>query len=192
MTPPLPSRPRQRGPESELALTQDKVVEVALSLLRRGGLEQVSMRKIAARLGVRAQSIYWHVESKEALCLLMGRSIFQSCLDAMPRCTDWRQWLREYGLSLWRSQCITPDIRQLILAGRVDKRARDGLHAVILDALVPLGLAVETAQSAQQSVQALVTGWTTIRAKPGADPAEESFRESLDVLIDGWGSRVGR
>jgi len=190
VTPTAASRTRQPRPTSELALTQDKVVEVALSLLRRGGLEHVSMRKIAARLGVRAQSIYWHVDSKEALCRLMGRAIFQSCLDAMPPCTDWRQWLREYGLSLWRTQCVTPDIRQLILAGPVEKRARDGLHAVILGALVPLGLPIETAQSAQQSVQALVTGWTTIRAKPGADPGEESFRESLDVLIEGWGSRV--
>ena len=55
----------------------------------------------------------------------------------------------------------------------------------ILGRLVPLGLPPHVAQSAQQSVQALVTGWTTLRSKPGADPAEEPFRESLDVLISG-------
>jgi TetR/AcrR family tetracycline transcriptional repressor len=171
-------------------LTSDQVLQVALSLLRKGGLDAVSMRKIAARLGVRAPSLYWHVESKEALHRLMSRTIFLGCLDAIPPCNTWQQWLREYGLSLWRAQCATPDIRQLIVSTPLERNERDTARARILSQLTPLGLPPEIGDVAQQSVQALVTGWTTLRAKPGVDSVEDVFRESLDALIAGWETRA--
>jgi TetR/AcrR family transcriptional regulator, tetracycline repressor protein len=186
-------RPTAAGKTStELGLTQEQVVDVALSMLRKGGLQAVSMRKIAARLGVRAPSLYWYVESKEALHRLMSQTIFRSCLDAIPPCADWRQWLREYGLSLWRAQCAIPDIRQLIIASPFNKKTSEAIRTFILEKMAPLSLDPDIAYNAQHSVQALVTGWTTLRAKPGADLGEELFRESLDVLIAGWESRVAR
>jgi AcrR family transcriptional regulator len=48
-------------------LTRQRVLEAALQLIERDGLEGFSMRKLGAILGVEAMSLYNHVESKRAL-----------------------------------------------------------------------------------------------------------------------------
>src|SRR5215467_6036465 len=48
-------------------LTRQKVAEAALLLIDQEGLENFSMRKLGAMLGVEAMSLYNHVESKRAL-----------------------------------------------------------------------------------------------------------------------------
>jgi TetR/AcrR family tetracycline transcriptional repressor len=175
-----------------LVLTREQIVEEALALLREGGLAEVSLRKIAARLGVKAPSLYWHVESKEALHTLMSQAIFRSCLDAVPACTDWREWLRAFGIAIWRAQRAIPDIQQLILGGRLDESARQRVCDEIVGHLARGGLDRAIAAKAQRSVQALATGWVTLkdRGEPIDQSPEETFRQSLNVLIDGWAQRA--
>jgi AcrR family transcriptional regulator len=48
-------------------LTRDAVVDVALRMVEEDGVDQLSMRKLAAELGVAVTSIYWHVGNREAL-----------------------------------------------------------------------------------------------------------------------------
>ncbi len=48
-------------------LTRQRILEAALHLIDREGLEGFSMRKLGAILGVEAMSLYNHVESKRAL-----------------------------------------------------------------------------------------------------------------------------
>ena len=172
-------------------MTREQIVAEALVLLRQEGLAAVSLRKIAARLAVKAPSLYWHVDSKEALYGLMSQAIFRRCLEAIPACEDWREWLREFGLSLWRTQLATPDIRKLIVIAPVDAELRRLNRVTIVDALAGLGLDASLATPAQQSIQALVTGWTTLSVRTGKQESELRFLESLDVLIDGWRARAG-
>src|SRR5215470_12470711 len=99
------ARGRRRGvrPKSpEPGVTPEQIVATALTLLREGGLKAVTMRNVGTRLGIAAPSLYWHVESKDALHRLMSQAIFDRCLDSVPRSRDWRQWLRDFGLNLWR------------------------------------------------------------------------------------------
>ena len=50
-----------------MSLTRAQVVETAVDLLRRYGLADLSMRRLARELGVAPGAIYWHVESKQEL-----------------------------------------------------------------------------------------------------------------------------
>lgn len=54
-------------PETNKPLTRQQVLEEALRLIDEEGLEACSMRKLGARLGVEAMSLYNHVENKRAL-----------------------------------------------------------------------------------------------------------------------------
>jgi AcrR family transcriptional regulator len=54
-------------PEAHKPLTRQQVLEEALRLIDEEGLEACSMRKLGARLGVEAMSLYYHVENKRAL-----------------------------------------------------------------------------------------------------------------------------
>lgn len=54
-------------PKTGEPLTRQRVLEAALHLIDREGLEGFSMRKLGAMLGVEAMSLYNYVESKRAL-----------------------------------------------------------------------------------------------------------------------------
>jgi AcrR family transcriptional regulator len=81
---PIPPPPWQRpAPASRSAeagrrepITQEAIVETALRLLDRDGLDALSMRRVADELGTGAASLYWHVADKdELLDLIFDRVI---------------------------------------------------------------------------------------------------------------------
>ncbi len=56
-------------------LDQQQVVRAAVGLLDEIGLDELTMRRLAERLGVKAASLYRHVRSKEELLALLGDEI---------------------------------------------------------------------------------------------------------------------
>ena len=50
-----------------MALSRDQVVGVAVDLLRRYGLADLTMRRLARELGVAPGALYWHVANKQEL-----------------------------------------------------------------------------------------------------------------------------
>ncbi|GAA1964603.1 TetR/AcrR family transcriptional regulator [Catenulispora subtropica] len=76
------------------AITQEALIAAGLTVLRREGLDALSMRKVAAELGVQAASLYWHVQDKEELLDLLADSLLW---DARKLKTggDWAENLRE-------------------------------------------------------------------------------------------------
>jgi AcrR family transcriptional regulator len=75
-------------------LTRQRVLEVALHLIDREGLEGFSMRKLGAMLGVEAMALYNHVENKRALFdgvieLLLAEGLSPKQLNGTPREELW-------------------------------------------------------------------------------------------------------
>lgn len=60
-------RPRKRLGPPRTPLTREAIVEAALGVLDREGLDGVSMRRIAESLETTAGALYWHVRNKEEL-----------------------------------------------------------------------------------------------------------------------------
>jgi AcrR family transcriptional regulator len=54
-------------PETNLSQRGHEIVQAARTLLEEEGVEGLSMRRIAARLGIQAPSIYKHLPDKQAL-----------------------------------------------------------------------------------------------------------------------------
>src|SRR5574341_73630 len=76
------------------SLTRQRVLEAALQLIDRDGLEGFSMRKLGAMLGVEAMSLYNHVENKGALFdgvieVLVLQTAYSEMPDATPRDELW-------------------------------------------------------------------------------------------------------
>lgn len=165
-----------------------RIVDEALRLLRAGGLEAVSLRRIATGLGAGASTLYWHFRDKDALLAALAERIFRDCLDAVGAQADWQGWLRAFGLALWQAQVDIPDVHRLIVLARHDPARRAAASSAITDTLQRLGMGKDQAVLAQRSVQALVTGWTTLAgADDLARPADrESVDRALEALICGW------
>ncbi|NUP20451.1 MAG: TetR family transcriptional regulator [Streptomyces sp.] len=57
------------------ALQQEQIIQTALVLLDEGGIENLSMRRLASRLGITAAALYWHVRSRHDLLLLAAMTL---------------------------------------------------------------------------------------------------------------------
>jgi AcrR family transcriptional regulator len=99
-------------------LTRDAIVEAALALLERDGLQALSMRRLAHELGAGAASLYWHVGDKEELLSLMLDRIVGEAELIEPRAENWQEQVKEMLRATRRLMLKRRDAAQLSL-GRV-------------------------------------------------------------------------
>src|SRR5205823_3191842 len=61
---------RRARSKPRLPLTRDAIVDAAIRVLDRDGLDGMSMHRVAQELGTGAGSLYWHVRNKGELLQL--------------------------------------------------------------------------------------------------------------------------
>ncbi|MFJ2646351.1 GntR family transcriptional regulator [Streptomyces sp. NPDC087420] len=111
---PLTAHPHGPLPPPAL-LTRERIVEAAVEIADAEGLAALSMRGVAARLGVAAMSPYRYVDSKEDLVLLMADAAFGEAEypDAATLPDDWRTRVELGTRTLWRLYRKHPWLAQL-------------------------------------------------------------------------------
>lgn len=84
----------QRGPKREMSIEQ--IVEKAIEIADKHGLEAVSMNRVASEFGFTAMSLYRYIPSKDDLLLLMQDAVGDIPLPAERPPHEWRESLCEY------------------------------------------------------------------------------------------------
>lgn len=86
-------------------LQRDAVVGAALTLLNEVGLDGLTTRRLAERLGVQQPALYWHFRSKQALIAALAEAMMAENHDhALPQPgEDWRAFLTANARSFRRS-----------------------------------------------------------------------------------------
>jgi len=95
-----PDRPRRAAP-----LTRERIVATAAALLDEGGIEGLTMRRLAQRLAVTSTALYWHVATKDDVLDLALDHIFGD-VELPAGGGDWRDDVRALTLS-WRAVMLT-------------------------------------------------------------------------------------
>ena len=82
-------------------LHRDDVLRAALDLLNEVGIDALSTRKLADRLGVQSPTLYWHFKSKAALLDAMSAAVMleSRARFAPERHACWQDWLMADGRS---------------------------------------------------------------------------------------------
>lgn len=89
-----PSTPLTEA-ENELLTRRREIAEAAIALADEGGINAVSMRNIAARLGVGTMTLYTWVENKDDLIAAMSDALAAQMLIPEPIPEDWREALTQ-------------------------------------------------------------------------------------------------
>jgi AcrR family transcriptional regulator len=148
------------------------VIEGALALADAEGLEAVTIRRLAKRLGVTPMALYWHFPSKDALLDGMAASMFEEVDLSTDASAKWQEQLRALLGSLVGVLRAHPSSAILLSTRTVS--SEDGLRAteVVLDLLRQGGFspaeATQIARHALSAVTNLVSG------EPGVVAREES------------------
>lgn len=88
-------------PVTRPGLTPARIVAAAVELADDGGLDAVSMARIAERLGFTTMSLYRHVQGKEEILLLMLDSVAAVPAELDEPLDDWRDGLRRWCHAQW-------------------------------------------------------------------------------------------
>ncbi|GGS45786.1 TetR/AcrR family transcriptional regulator C-terminal domain-containing protein [Streptomyces griseoviridis] len=118
-------------------LAPDTVVRAALDLLDEKGLEALSARAVADRLGVRMNTVLWHVKTKARMLDLMADAVVgEAPLDGLP--DEPRERAREVVRRYRRALLAHRDGAALVVGTYVAEphtlRLAETLVAALLDA----------------------------------------------------------
>jgi len=84
-------------------LTKATIVQAAFDLLDEAGMDGLTVRALASRLGVQAPALYWHVRNKQALLDEMATQVWRQIGDvmaALPADLPWREVMRTYAATV--------------------------------------------------------------------------------------------
>lgn len=170
-----------------------QVLLAAIELLDEVGLDGLTMRLLASRLGVRASALYRHYPSKQALLdAMVAHLVTPPASAARPLQGSWDEQLRAIAIGM----------RDLMLAHRDGARLMSGFQdpgeeavAAFHDlaaALTAAGIPTETAAVAVDTVLAYVNGYTIEeQARKTGDDAwprqrrDRAFHDGLEIIITG-------
>ena len=168
------------------ALSRDRIVELAIEHADTRGIEQVSMRRLAAELAVTPMALYWHFANRDALLDAMAEQVAAGVAHDDKPDAPWQERLRRAlttTLTVFRSHpWLGP------LAGHRLVTAPNYLHAVevLLDTVREAGYerraAVEVVDFAIDSLSAMATRLEKVPDDAGV--ASEDQLEMRQRLLD--------
>ena len=130
----------RRGPRR--ATTEGEILDAALALLDQGGATAVSVRGIAARVGVAPNAVYTYFPDKAAVVrALVERLLGEVNHDVFAdRAQPWRLRVEALALELRQRLTAHPGVVQLMISGPVTGPQALALHEALLELLDDAGL----------------------------------------------------
>jgi TetR/AcrR family transcriptional regulator, tetracycline repressor protein len=124
---------------ADFDLDADEIVTAAVEIFRESGLDAVSMRSVATRLGVSPVPLYSRIGNKDALVDAIADRIFANVTPPRVENETWESYAARWAGAL-RAQLVPAQESRLILSlGReafvevsrplVDAMRHDGFHA---------------------------------------------------------------
>jgi len=112
---------------SKAILSRRGIAEAALALVEDEGMEALTTRRLARRLGVEGPSLYNHVASRDDLLDEMTAVIDEQVEHALLEHPDWREGLVAFARSYRRAFVVRPQLVATIASRPV--RTAIALHA---------------------------------------------------------------
>jgi AcrR family transcriptional regulator len=85
--------------EAELLARRREIAETGIAIADEQGIDAVSMRNIATRLGVGTMTLYTWVENKDDLITVMADALADQMLVPEPMPEDWREALTQIAVA---------------------------------------------------------------------------------------------
>jgi AcrR family transcriptional regulator len=206
-------------PRSEPPLSLERIVATAVELLDAEGVDGLTMRRLADRVGSGAMSLYWHVDNKEAVFDLALDSVLE--YRGPPQLVESQDWRGEvfHMLEDWRAcmlrhpwsasllprRALGPNIltrlellsKTLSRAGVADADLNVAIWSLwnyVMGATITresFDLSDDDRAAAQQRLTRLSERYPTIeRSRLLLDSDwDGAFRKGLDFLLDGLAAR---
>jgi TetR/AcrR family tetracycline transcriptional repressor len=154
-----------------MALTRQRIVAEAVALLDSDGLDGVTLRRLATRLGIQAPTLYWHLPNKAALITAIAEVVIEQEFGAPsgPAADErWQDWLVTLAQRLRRAMLAHPDGARVISTAQLSLRMAE-LSELAMSSLVSQGLTLRRARLVVLAVEHLTIGFVLEEQAPHPD-----------------------
>jgi TetR/AcrR family tetracycline transcriptional repressor len=158
-------------------LTRQHLIDTALRLLDEVGLDGLTVRRLAAELGVQSPALYWHIRGKQELFDGIADEIIRGAGMGPPRDGEsWQEWLRRRARAYRRSVLAHRDGARIVANALVLNPAtlrlfNEELTAMVARGFTPL-LALRTIAAVTHYVNGSVLQEQTERQEYAERPAD--------------------
>ncbi|MEV0716887.1 TetR family transcriptional regulator [Asanoa sp. NPDC050611] len=171
-----------------MPLNRDQVLQEAMRLVDDDGLDALSLRTLAARLGVQAPTLYWHVKNKAALVDALADAIMDEAIGAAPApASDAREWLLA-ALGQLRAALLRHRDGARIVAGARYSMRRGDFSELAMATLVEHGMDLHHARLLVLAGERYTVGWVLEEQSPAPDPPDfdiDALRARFPVVTRG-------
>ena len=171
-------------------LSREDIIRAALRTVRAGGYEQLSVRSLAAELGVAPMSLYRHVRDKDDLLDEVVDRLLARVWRPGADPADWRGWIGEAANKLRHFLVAQPAALHVYLNHPVVSPAAAARMDAAMDVLRRALGDDHSAQRAYAAVHTYTVGFATLEASRSRwQPPEE---DKTPGAVAGAGRGAGR
>jgi TetR/AcrR family tetracycline transcriptional repressor len=199
---PAPGRNRHGTEDAREKGSLDRatIVQTALALLDEVGVDGLSTRRLAAELGIKSASLYWHFKDKNELLNEMSGAMFEKALRA-PNIDgpdfDWAEWLADGCRAIRQTALSRRDGAQVMARPRPRPPGIGISFEDNVKTLMRSGLTDTESRLTMQTLRRYAIGAALQeQSTPGAAAAgivmagEEGFEFGLQTFLDGLRARI--
>ena len=165
--------------EPRIPLSRERVFRAAINVADEGGIESLTMRKLAKELGVEAMSLYYHVANKKAVLDGVADAILGEIEEAVGGFdvpsdgVDWKATLRRRILTAREVMLRHPWAPGLLETRTTMSFAMARYFDTLLGILREGGLSYHLAHNAMHAIGSRALGFTQEMFVPDDPEAEE-------------------
>ena len=157
---------------SRTPLTKERVLDAAIELADRDGIDGLSMRRLGQELGVEAMALYRHVRDKEDLLDGAVEAVIAG-IETPPPSDDWKRSMRDLALASRRHMLSHPWAPALIVKRTTVGPATLRHIDLVLGILSGAGFSIDMAHHALHVLGSRVFGFT-----------QDPFNDATDADAD--------
>jgi TetR/AcrR family transcriptional regulator, tetracycline repressor protein len=171
------------------ALTEGEFLDAALTLLDEGGIEAMSLRAIATRVGVAPNAVYTYFPDKAAVvAALVERVLGEVDHGVAAGPEPWRQRVEALAVELRARLCAHPGVVGLMIGAPMGGPHALALNEGLLEVLADAGLDTADAARAAYLLMTYVFGSLALEAaeaqQPGPLPPEGERVQARSRVLD--------
>lgn len=205
-----PSAPQQGPPARRAAwgtITREDIVQAAVKIVRVGGYQEMTIRSLAAGLGVAPMSLYRHIRGKDDLLDEVVDRLLARAWRPSTAEDDWQAWLIDAAAKLRHFLVTQPAALHVYLSHPVVSPAAVERMNAMLDVLRRTGADEATARLAYGALHTYTIGFAALEASRAGwapDDGDASglaqqlaaytttgqFMDGLRYLLDGISKEV--
>lgn len=160
------------------------MVQRALELVEAGGAEALTMRKLAAELGVTTTTIYWHVGHREALVVALIRRLADQQAEAIVTGDTSRDRVLSAARNIWTTARAHRNVTALAAQAGATTLLELPLEVTLAAELEAAGVHGPAARDALRAVLTCIAGFLVTAWRPPTVAPADLRPDALWATVD--------